>query len=109
MISRFQRCVGFRLFRLFRWQLEIWCCPKGEVIPLHVHEHCDSRITHWVGNVEWMMGDKRRTLSINNIGWTRHVPAGAVHGAKVHSFSIFTNLEKWTGRPSSAAEDFLLA
>ena len=109
MISRFQRCVGFRLFRLFRWQLEIWCRPKGEVIPLHVHEHCDSRITHWVGNVEWMMGDKRRTLSINNIGWTRHVPAGAVHGAKVHSFSIFTNLEKWTGRPSSAAEDFVLA
>jgi len=32
-----------------------------------------------------------------------------VHGAKVHSFSIFSNLEIWRGKPSSAAVDFMAA
>lgn len=106
MIVRFQRCIGIKLFRLFRWQLEVWFCPKGEVIPLHTHEQCDSRITHWYGNVEWMLGNRRRTLCNRNLGWTRSVPAGHVHGAKCHTFAVFSNLEMWRGKPSSAAVDF---
>jgi hypothetical protein len=109
VITRFQRCVGIKFFRLWRWQLEVWFCPRGEVIPLHSHQQCDSRITHWWGNVEWMLGDRRRTLGSQNVGWTRHVPAGHVHGAKCHTFSVFSNLEIWTGQPTSAAVDFVRA
>lgn len=88
-----------------RWQLEVWLCPKGQVIPMHVHRRCDSRITHWIGNVEWMLGGRRKTLTTRDAMTTKSVPAGFVHGAKSHTFAIFSNFETWTGRPTSAAED----
>lgn len=54
------------------------------------------------------MNDKRRTLYTRDAGWTRSVPANVKHGAKIHSFAVFTNLESWSGDPTSAAEDFVV-
>jgi len=108
VITRFQRCVGIKLFRFNTWQLEIWVCPKNEVIPLHYHAHCDSRIIHLFGEVTWRLVNKTKTLKWFNIGWNRVVKSGVYHGATVHTrFGIFANLEHWKTKPTSAGTDFV--
>lgn len=109
MINRFQRCIGIRLFRLAGWQLEVWLCPAGEVIPSHSHSHFSSRIIHLFGATEWTMGSKTKSLGILNIGWCKPVPAGVNHSAVTKTFSIFANLERWATSPTSASVDFVRA
>lgn len=106
MITRFQRCTGIRLFRLFRWQLEVWLCPAGEVIPSHSHAQFDSRIIHLFGTMRWIMGGKSKHVTSYHCGWSKPVPAGVKHAAIALSFSVFANLERWTSNPTSAATDF---
>lgn len=108
MITRFHRCVGFRLLRLLRWQVELWCCPAGEIIPPHVHSQFDGRLVFLGGSMRWTLGDRVRDLSWSDFGKSWSVPVGTVHGARVLGrFGIFLNIERWSGEPTSAAEDFI--
>jgi len=108
VIVRFQRCVGVKLFRLFNWQLEVWCCPKDEKIPMHYHANCDSRIIHLLGKMTWYVPTKSKRIGWSDIGWNRKIPAGSYHGAWVHSkLAVFANLERWKTKPTSAAKDFV--
>jgi hypothetical protein len=91
---------------LFRWQLEVWFCPAGELIPAHSHSQFDSRIIHILGTMRWMMGGKSKHVTSYHCGWSKPVPAGVQHSAIALSFSVFANLERWSGNPTSAAIDF---
>lgn len=106
MITRFQRCVGLRLLRIFKWQLEVWFCPPYEPIPNHVHKECDSRIIHIWGTMLWWVPGKCKIVTSRNIGWSKPVPANMLHGAYTYSYSIFANWQRWNTKPTSAAIDF---
>ena len=55
------------------------------------------------------MGDKSKSVSTWQCGWSKPVPAGVNHSAVAHTFSVFLNLERWKTVPTSAAVDFNLA
>ena len=109
MIVKYGNIVGLRVFRFLKWQLEVYFCPSGSVIPPHIHRHCDSVITFLGGRMSWRMGDKGRLLDWRDIGWTKRIPAGCSHsGIVVGSFGLFSNLETWDCEPSSASTDLVL-
>jgi hypothetical protein len=56
--------------------------------------------------MSWTMGDKSKSVSTWQCGWSKPVPAGVNHSAIAHSFSVFLNLERWKTVPTSAAIDF---
>lgn len=108
MITRFNRCLGFRLLRVLRWQVELWWCPAGEVIPTHVHSQFDGRLVFLGGSMRWAMDGRARNLSWSDVGRSWRVPAGVRHGAEVTGwFGLFLNIEAWSGQPTSAAVDFI--
>lgn len=107
MITRFQRCLGIRLFRLGRWQAELWLCPRGQVIPPHTHRYFQGRLVFVAGRMEWTLEGRTRDVGWRDVLRSWPVPAGANHGAVVTGwFGVFLNIERWQGRPTSAATDF---
>lgn len=107
MILRFQNIFGVRLFRVGRFQAELWLCPRGEKIPEHAHDKMDSRITFLGGAMIFTRDKKSIPLDWRRIGRSFKVRAGQAHGAEVTGrFGLFLNLERWTTAPSSAATDF---
>ena len=72
--------------------MELWCCPAGTVIPLHVHRHVAGWILNLWGRVRWQVGDKvrevcglvRRRQTTGALALAAHsIPAGIEHGAEV--------------------------
>ncbi len=107
MIHRFQRCVGFRLLRLGRWQVELWLCPRGEVIPAHTHSYFDGRLIFLGGRMRWRMAGKTKEVGWFDVLRSWKVPAGVSHGATVTGWcGAFLNVERWAVEPTSAAIDF---
>lgn len=107
MIRRHNRCRGIRLWKWGRFQIEVWFCPKGEVIETHAHQHIDSKIIVLYGGMWGSIG--------NRVGSPRRfkafeVPAGVRHGAAISDYQccIFANVERWKNGVdvTSAAEDF---
>ena len=110
MITRFQRCLGVRLLRLGRWQVELWLCPRGEVIPPHTHQYFDGRLVFLAGSMLWTLAGQTREVGWRDVLRCWRVPAGTNHGATVTGrFGVFLNIEQWQGVPSSAATDFIPA
>ena len=108
MKIRFRRITGFRLFRWGRRQLEVWFCPRGEMIPAHWHDHCDSRLTFLGGGMLWEFNGRRKLCGWRQIGLTKKIPKGETHAALVTGrFGLFLNWETWDCDPSSAATDFV--
>lgn len=107
MICRHNRCIGIRLFRWKRWQLEIWFAPKGEVIERHVHRRIDSTIIMLAGGMWGSIGERIGYVGWEDIGRRFPIPHGVAHGATVNKFCLFANLEHWTHNVTSAAEDFV--
>lgn len=105
MIHRHNRCLGLTLFRWGRRQVEIWFCPKGEIIERHSHAKIDSRIILMCGR---MFGDIGTRYGHPRKFKSYLIPAGTGHGAKVERRCIFLNIETWKPRASvtSAAIDF---
>lgn len=105
MIHRYKRCVGITLFRWRQRQLEVWFCPRCEDIEPHCHPNIDSLIRLLWGTMKGTIGDKRGWVDF----WRPYsIPAGVMHAAEIHSFTIFVNWEKWRNDipVSSAAVDF---
>lgn len=97
---------------MFRWgrrKLELWFIPAVHFIPPHVHQHIDSTLIFIAGS---MLGEiaGRRGLVGGRRDFLRRfkIPAGTVHSARTHSFTLFANWERWKdGVPmTSAATDF---
>lgn len=115
MIERKNRCVGLRFPLGKSHQAELWCCPKGEVIPPHQHRHIHSFIIALWGRQKWtvketvrsVIGPFRRRESTGKLTIAaQSIPAGVRHAATAITFSMFLNLERTT-RGVSAATDFV--
>lgn len=108
MINRHNGCIGITLFRIGRRQLEIFYCPKGEVIEPHVHRNINSTLIMLGGGLDGKIGDRSGKTGWHDFLRRFHIPAGTVHSATVIGrFCLFANYEKWNGNPTSAATDFI--
>lgn len=108
MIERHNGCVGLKLFRLGKRQLELWFCPRHEIIESHSHKHIDSTLIFLWGRILGTIGNKTGIVSYRDTFRRFPIPAGVKHSAIVQStFCLFLNWEKWkTGNVTSAAIDF---
>ena len=118
-IERFGRARGLRI-RLWKGrQVEVWFCPKGTVVPEHVHERVDSTIIYLAGTMKVSVEGKSRTVfgplrkRESNGRWVpawRYIPAGQRHSAEVlGGFALFLNFERCHGNRESASKDFILS
>ena len=117
MIQHIFKCTGFTIPLPGRYQLEIWWCPRGAEIPVHVHLNVSSWIWMVAGRMRWIVNHKEREVS----GPLRHrnsnhhlalsaykVPPRMPHGATVTGlFGLFINFERWNGPKASAATDIV--
>lgn len=110
MFIRFQRCVGVMVWRWKRTQVEVWFCPRGELVPPHSHRGFDSLIVHLAGRMVFWAEGRGRVLNWGDVGWSKLIPAGAEHGLIVRGpFGVFVNFETWKhDGPTSAVDDFIL-
>lgn len=106
MIERHNRCIGIKLFRWRRLLIEMWFCPKGEVIRPHIHSQVDVKIMPLYGWMLGKIGDRLGIVEPRDAGRCFEVPHGTVHSARMLSFCIFAGVERWAGPMTSAALDF---
>ena len=126
LINRRFNCTGLRIPLPGPWQLELWWCPRGAVIPMHRHPHVESVLVFLGGRMLWkrveeyicqsMAGpykfplESSRRFGFGDVFRWFRVPANESHGATVIGrFGLFANLERWTGPKTSAAQDLELA
>lgn len=115
LIHRRFNCTGLRIPLPGAWQLELWWCPRGAVIPMHRHPHVESVLVFLGGemlwNREWSDGKGLgRTFRARDFLRAFDVSSDCAHGAKVTGrFGLFANLERWTGPKTSAAIDLEIA
>ncbi len=117
MIERYGNARGLRIPFWKNWQVEIWFCPKGAVIPPHIHETIDSLIIYLYGRMRVTVerttrevcGPVRRRQSTGKLIWaTRYIPAKTRHCAEViGNCAIFLNLEHCHSDRVSASRDFI--
>lgn len=117
MLERFGKARGIRFPIWPRYQAEIWFCPAGVRIPMHIHKTLDSFIIYLVGRMRVTVEDQtrdvcgpvRRRQSTGRLIWAvRYIPAGVKHCAEVLGrFAIFLNVERCHGKRQSAARDFV--
>ena len=46
-------CTGLAIALPGPWQLEVWFCPPGTVIPMHVHDRIQSFLVFLGGRMIW--------------------------------------------------------
>jgi len=107
LIHRHNRCLGLKLFRYRKTQIEIWFCPKGEQIEPHTHLEADITIVPLAGRMAGRIGERCGIAGWSDIFRRFCVPRGTVHSARMLSPCIFMGIERWnTDLISSAATDF---
>lgn len=104
MFHRHDSNIGVTLFRWNKLQVELWLC-LGDVRP-HVHENIESTIIWLGGRMLGTIGDRTKQLTWKQAGHRYPVTAGTVHSAKVQTFGLFANIERWKSQPTSACIDF---
>ena len=115
LINRRFNCTGLRIPLPGPWQLELWWCPRGAVIPMHCHPNVESMLVFLAGKMRWrfQIGETsviERVMTWSNFMKGYCVPPNADHGAEVTGrFGLFANLEYWSGPKTSAATDLELA
>ena len=118
MIERFGQARGLRFKIWPRIQAEIWYCPRGVRVPMHIHRSIDSFIVYLLGRMRVTVENKtrdvcgpvRRRESTGKLTWAvRYIPAGVRHCAEViGSFAVFVNVERCHAGAVSASKDFVL-
>lgn len=110
MINRYEKAMGLRLFKLGRFQMEIWYVPAGYAVPEHYHTDFDSRfLLLFAHNI--LFRRNGRTLLVK---WWKHIGklfainAGDIHSSDASNFPlIFVNIEIWKHKPTSACKNFI--
>jgi hypothetical protein len=114
LFNRYESCVGLTLFRLFKYNIEIWYCPKEYEIVPHSHPEEDIELMYIFGKTTFF----RQCYSgapilsvIPRMPFKCHsVPAGYIHWFKVSKTFplIFINIAKFRRgfKPKSASVDF---
>lgn len=108
MIERHNRCVGIKLFRFRNHQLELWACPRSEVVEPHSHANIDSTIIFLWGSIYGTIGERSGFVGWRDSFRRFEIAPGVKHSATILSrFCLFLNWEKWqTKDVTSAAIDF---
>lgn len=104
LFHRHGKSIGITLFRSGRLQIELWLCLE-DVEP-HVHHQIDSTIIWIGGRMLGTIGGRSKELGWRQLGHRYAIPAKVKHSAKIHTFGLFANIERWKTDPTSAAIDF---
>ena len=114
MLHKHDKCRGITLFRWFRLNIELWYCPPNYSIRMHRHAHFDGEVlllvaSCWVRKYSSKAPDTIRE-SDSLFTWFS-VPRNVVHWVDTKGSkwipTIFINVEKWTVKPTTAADDFV--
>lgn len=108
-IQRKHGCIGIRLLRVGRRQIEVWFCPRGVTIPDHTHSDIDVTLVMLGGRMQGKIGDRQGPVGWNDLFRRFEIMAGTVHSAVVTgAFCIFASFETWRkgAAVTSAAIDF---
>ncbi len=109
MVTQYKHgCRGVRIIRIGRRQLEFWFCPRGAVIPSHVHDQQDIRLIVLGGRMAGTIGGRSGPIGWRDFLRRFDIPAGTPHAAIVTgAFCLFASWETWlAGEVTSAATDF---
>lgn len=113
MVDRYERCIGFRLFKSISCFVQLWYCKSGYTIPLHSHDEQDIELVYLFGKTTFFRVIDGKTQSFTpsfwNIGRRFTIPAGTLHYFTVSNLPlVFINIAKFRNghTPKSAAIDF---
>lgn len=117
MISIFNKhegCIGLTLFRAFRFNIEIWFCPKGYSIKPHSHPEEHIELMYIYGRTVFHRISDAGIKQFFEPEWyhifnTFTVARGTIHWFEVSDRPlIFINIAKFKKghKPKSAAKDF---
>lgn len=109
MIERHGKCIGIKLFRWGRRQLELWFCPGGEVIGNHVHKNINVDMMILGGRMFGKIGSRSGPVGWDDLFRVFRIPAGVEHDAVITGkFCLFLSFETWeVDEVTSAAIDFV--
>jgi hypothetical protein len=109
----FKSCVGFKLFRLGKYQLELWICPPHKRIELHKHPN-EHTYLYFIKGVDTVIF-KKDGLAYREyklkfpkvLSKIFYLSPSQYHGFEVGNKTLmFLNFQKWLIKPTSACEDF---
>jgi len=101
-------CIGIKLLKLGRFQVELWMCPPSAHIPLHCHPNVDSIIIHIFGRAKFeKISNITNKLKFIFIPWfdgfkAYKIPHNTYHGAEINNnnWMWFINIENWKNKTS---------
>lgn len=115
IFHRWKNCRGMTLFRWGRLHIELWYFPAGTVVPSHAHPQEDIEVMYLFGSVVFHR-QKQRTRQVVSFvpRWydfcrLLSIPRGDSHWFTVGKWPLIAvNFEIWQGKPTTAADDFVL-
>jgi hypothetical protein len=97
-------CIGYRLIRIFKIQLELWICPPHSCIKPHIHPDLDSYVMHIWGRSFVRRKTSMKILPFFSFFRIYKIPRNVVHSSSnFNNWFIFLNIERWYSKPTSAA------
>ncbi len=114
IIQRFEGCVGIRLFRTRKFNVELWYIPPRFRIKEHYHPNMDIEILYLWGDTTFYRNDnKKKEYLAFNTTWRNMFKLFTIkhyHSHYLCNFSkplIFINFSKWirNSKPQSASID----
>jgi quercetin dioxygenase-like cupin family protein len=110
ILHRHKDCRGITLLRHGRINIELWYVPAGQNIEPHSHKNFSSSIFILLGkglSCKIKEGVVKKTNEVRRLfSFSRDT----VHWFESESKripTIFINVEKWNGEPTSACKDFV--
>lgn len=103
-MAKHNSCKGFRLFKLGKYQVELWMCPCFEYIQPHSHPSIESKIVLLYGTLYGILNGRSGFLK-----WLKFytVKSTDVHSGQIGSRGcVFLNFQRWHTKPTSAAINF---
>lgn len=117
LIHRYEQALGIRLWRWGFFQIEIWVCAPGYRIKPHSHPDEDIELVflfgdarffrqQWISKVMPFPPEEFHAQFPRHFGRRFSIRRGVVHWFEVSKhWLVFLNCERWTRKPTSAAED----
>lgn len=113
IFNKHEGCRGLTLFRFFRWNVEIWICPKRYVIKPHSHPNEHIELMYLCGKTMFCRIKDGVAESYKpkwyHVFRTFSVKPGIIHWFEVSNQPlIFINFAKFLKghKPQSASKDF---
>jgi hypothetical protein len=59
LVNRYKSCVGITLLVWKNYLVELWICPAGETVPMHVHYCCNNTFFFFKGAATFVKVNKQ--------------------------------------------------